>query len=63
MITLKLRIARILGTRRGKGNKKPADRDRSGEVAASDLMLVIFESLANDVISWRRKGFGALTSL
>ncbi len=63
MITLKRRIARILGTRRRKGNKKPADRDRSGEVAAGDLTLVIFESLAYDAISWRPKGFGALTSL
>ncbi len=63
MITLKRRIARILGTRRGKGNKKPSDRDRSGEVAAGDLALVIFESPAYDAISWRPKGFGALTSL
>ncbi len=63
MSTLKRRIARILGTRRRKGNKKPAARDRSGEVAAGDLTLVTFESLAYDAISGRLIGFGALTSL
>jgi len=63
MIILERRIVRILGTRQRKGNKKQAGLDRPGEVAAGDLTLVIFQSLAYDAMSWRPKGFGALTSL